>query len=301
METLSLDIIIPTLNRGKVLIDTIDELQHQTRRANEIIIVDQTLIHDSSDESRLNYLQDIGTIQWIKVNEASITKAMNLGLVRSKSDIVLFLDDDIVPDQNLVEVHLKAQKKDGSRIVAGRVIQPWHNKCYSTDIYKYSTDPDHFNFNVKNKVNVRRFMAGNVSIYRTVAIDLGGFDENFIMAAYKFEAEFSERAMIEGLEILYEPHAIIEHLKTSTGGTRVYGNHLTALNYAHSHGEYYYLLGSSDVANRLLRVLLRLKNVLANRFTLHKPWWIPVIIYAEIKGMLYAYISYKNGKKLIKP
>jgi len=38
-------------------------------------------------------------------------------------------------------------------------------------------------------------MGGNFSVKRDLALRLGGFDENFVHVAYRFEAEFCDRAI----------------------------------------------------------------------------------------------------------
>ena len=42
---------------------------------------------------------------------------MNVGLLEAKGEIVLFLDDDIIPDAKLVPVHFEAQKELDVNIV----------------------------------------------------------------------------------------------------------------------------------------------------------------------------------------
>ena len=53
---------------------------------------------------------------------------MNCGLCESKQNFVLFVDDDIIPEPGLLEHHVHALEQSGAALVAGRVIQPWHER-----------------------------------------------------------------------------------------------------------------------------------------------------------------------------
>ena len=142
-------------------------------------------------------------------------------------------------------------------------------------------------------------MGGNFSIKRETALRLGGFDENFVQVAYRFESEFSDRATTAGEKILFEPAASIRHLKEARGGTRVYGEHLTTIRPGHSVGPYYYLLHSSLVQHRLRRIVSRPLRAIGTRHHLRRPWWIPVTLIAEMLGFCWAVSLYLRGPRLL--
>ena len=92
----SLSVVIPTYNRGEVLLDTIAMLLDQIEPAEEIIIVDQT-IYQAKDivAAELKSLHDANKITWVRLDKPSIPHAMNVGLKLADSECVLFLDDDV--------------------------------------------------------------------------------------------------------------------------------------------------------------------------------------------------------------
>ena len=141
-------IAIPTLGRDDVLTDTISELLQSTKRADEIIIVDQSDGHNEKTLSKLRDWHTQGEIKWICIQYKSITHAMNIALRKSTSEKVLFLDDDIIPDKNLLEAHYESSIINPSSIIAGRVLQPWHNR-------KADISEDLFLFNSLNAREVR--------------------------------------------------------------------------------------------------------------------------------------------------
>ena len=284
-----LSIVIPTYRREQVLIDTIESLLRLDPAAAEIIIVDQTTDHAEGTSAVLRAWDDRGRIRWLRLPEPSIPSAMNRGLVEARHEIVLFLDDDIVPFPDLVGAHASTHCR-ATGMVAGRVLQPWDG-----DIPSATWAAKQFASTEARQID--SFMGGNFSLRRTDAIALGGFDENFVRVAYNFEREFADRWRHAGRTIAYCPEAAIRHLRVSAGGTRTFGEHLTTALPAHSVGAYYYLLRSPRPGGRLREFLARPFRAVMTRHHLRRPWWIPVTLFAEATGMLWALGLYARGPR----
>jgi len=152
----TLDIVIPSFQRGEVLLDTINALHKQA--------------------------------------DHSIPNAMNIGLLRANSDLVLFLDDDISPSESLLAQHKQAYSDDVVAVV-GQILQPGEVPVTVTDYpNNQGFDADLvFPFYSDKEKTIQNCMAGNLSVNRQAAIDCGGFDTNFIAVAYRFETEFCRR------------------------------------------------------------------------------------------------------------
>ena len=290
---MKITIAIPTLGRDDVLIDTINELLRLNRKANEIIIVDQSDDHDEKTRLRLQDWHLQGEIQWICIQYKSITHAMNIALRKATSEKVLFLDDDIIPDKDLVEAHYQSAVSKPFAIIAGRVLQPWHNG-------EEDKSEDLFLFNSPKRREVFSFMGGNVLIPRAEAIRIGGFDTNFVRVAYHFEAEFAYRWISSGNQIFYEPKALINHLKTERGGTRSYGHHLTTLRPDHAVGRHYYYFCRYSPKNAIIKSFRDLTKSVFTRHHLKNPLWIPFTLISEITGLVWALVLFKSGRGIIK-
>ena len=291
-ETADVSVIIATYHREELLIETVRSLRALKSRPVEIILVDQTPAHEASTERELRRLAEERTVNWIRLSHPSITHAMNVGLREARSDVVLFLDDDIIPGDNLVAAHSLAHQQAGCNIVAGQVLQPGE-----------SPSNDHpnrgFKFCSSRRQHISELMGGNFSIKRNLALILGGFDENFVRVAYRFESEFAERAIASGEKILFEPEASIRHLKARSGGTRSFGAHLTTVKPSHSVGEYYYLLRSKTIPERMLKIMSRPFRAIRTRHHLSHPWWIPGTLVAETLGFFWAVMLAMRGPRLI--
>ena len=300
-DLVSISIVIPTYKREEVLIDTINQLLNLSHPAREIIIVDQTPGHFPETSEVLDRLDDGNQIKWIRRKTPSIPQAMNHGLQHAAGDVVLFLDDDIAVSSELVYRHAAEYLETDIAAVAGRVIQPWHNKLPSKtdfDNDKFD-DPDAFNFNSTTRREISRFMAGNVSFRRTALLAVGGFDENFVKVAFRFEAECAARFVSGGFRIFYNPEAVIDHLKVTEGGTRTFGQHYKTIKPGHSVGRYYYLLVVKNQQNRWFRFFTFPFRTSITRFHLKHPWWIPITILSELAGLFWALILFFKGQKLV--
>lgn len=288
----SLTVVIPTYRREAVLIDTLSQLSALSPAPAEIIVVDQTEQHEAATDAELRQLELQGTIRWLRREQPSIPAAMNAGLIAARSEVVLFLDDDIRPDADLVAAHLHVQQSKPG-LVAGQVLQPGQ---VSEDLKP--NEP--FRFNSTKPAEIQEFMGGNFSIQRQTALALGGFDENFVGAAYRFEAELAHRYTQRHGLIHYAPNALIHHLQAPAGGTRAHGHHLRTVKPGHSVGAYYYLLRTRKPLwwqDALLRPLRSVRT----RHHLRRPWWIPLTLVAELRGWLAAVRLLRQGPRLIGP
>ena len=191
-EAVGLSAVIPTYRRETTLVETIRYLLALRPAAIEILVVDQTPQHEPETALVLERLDAEGSIRWIRLDRPSIPRAMNEGLRLASHEIVLFLDDDIIPSQGLVAAHLRAHAEGGHNIVAGQVLQPGEEPVAE------SSPGSSFRFCSGQSGFISELMGGNFSIERSLALKLGGFDENFVRVAYRFEAEFAARASAAG-------------------------------------------------------------------------------------------------------
>jgi GT2 family glycosyltransferase len=258
----------------------------------EVLVLDQTEVHSPVVAKTLESRESEGKLRWLRIPRPSITGSMNLGLLQARYEIVLFVDDDVFPEAGLLQAHLTAHKNTGAAVIAGRVIQPWQE---GTD---FSGD-EHFHVASLKRGWVKEFIGCNFSVRRGKAIALGGFDENFVHVAYRYEAEFAERVMSAGGKIFFEPEATIHHLKVKEGGTRSFGEHLRTVKPSHAVGAYYYLFRSKTIRHRAVKMLARFFRSVKTRHHLHKLWWIPVTLVAELWGFLWALLLFLRGPRLI--
>jgi GT2 family glycosyltransferase len=280
--TATISIAIPTYRRGEILIRTIESLLQLTRRADEILIIDQTEQHPPSVEQRLSQFAGDADVRMIRLPQPSIPRAMNTALLHSANELVLFLDDDVSPSPTLVEAHLDAHARRQVAAVVGQVLQPGQK----SEPIVQSRDPLAFRFNANEPAAVQNVMAGNLSVRRDIALSIGGFDEHFVGAAYRFETDFAFRLVAAGHGIWYEPAAWLRHLKLESGGLRALGEHRTSPRPDHSVGDYYFAI--RHLGSPAAYALKRLRQNVLTRYHLRRPWTIPAKLVGEVRGMLLA-------------
>lgn len=277
-------IVVPTYNRAAIVVETLRKLLALAPAASEIIVIDQTV--DPTDQ--LRRWNDEGRIHWVRTSPPSIPKAMNVGLRLARTEIVLFLDDDVVPVPSIVAEHARVYEDASVAAVVGQCLQPGEKPEHFAEPAKAELGiPDlAMRFNHDAAFDTRNVIAMNLSVRREAALAIGGFDEHFVFVAYRFESDFALRLTAGGHKIRFEPRASVQHLRLPTGGTRAYGDHRTSAHPAHSVGDYYFALRHAP--SFPLYALSRLrKNVLTKYHATH-PWTIPAKLVGEIRGMMLA-------------
>lgn len=222
----SISVLIPTYGREKELIDTVQALLKQTRVPDEIVIVDQN--GDAFPELD-RFLKGIPLVRHIKSPAPGVSINYNRCLENAKSEIILYLDDDVIPDPRLIEMHLENYRDDDPRMggVAGRVEQPSGDldpdKISPLQVGRYhpwsGKSSGHFNFN--RRCEVQTAPGGNMSFYRRVLLETGGFDLGFEGNGFFFETDGSLRVFQAGYKIFFDPRATLKHLMAPSGGARV--------------------------------------------------------------------------------
>jgi GT2 family glycosyltransferase len=283
-----LTVAIPTYGRGQVVCDTVAMLASLENRADEIILVDQTPAHSPEIQKRLEEYVEAGIIRHIRLSHPSIPHAMNVALREARNPVVLFLDDDIVPDGQLVAEHLRALEETRATAVVGQVLQPGETPMRVPEaVLRRGMVRDlEFRFHHDQGMWIQNVMAGNLAVRRDEALAIGGFDERFIAVAYRFESDFALRLVGAGGRIWYEPRASIRHLKAPGGGVRMWGDHRTSSSPAHSMGDYRF--ARRHVSRFWVYVAQRLRKNILTRFHATHPWTIPAKLTGELRGLFLA-------------
>jgi hypothetical protein len=217
---------------------------------------------------------------------------MNHGLKAATQPIVLFLDDDITAALDLIVWHQKAHADYAdAHAVVGQVLQPGESPIDAPargSRCGLRADLE-FPFFSSRGDWIANVMAGNLSVKREAAIAAGGFDENFVGVAYRFETEFARRLIERGGKIRYSPEASIHHLRASKGGTRATGSHLTSADPKYGVGDYYFaLISDVPTSEKVAYMLRRPVREVCTRFHLQRPWYIPIKLIGELRAALLA-------------
>lgn len=85
-----ISIIIPTFNRSNLLVEAVDSVLSQDFVEKEIIVVDD----GSTDDTSQQMSQFGNKMIYIKIKNAGVSKARNIGIERARGEYIAFLDSD---------------------------------------------------------------------------------------------------------------------------------------------------------------------------------------------------------------
>ncbi len=292
---MTITIAIPTYNRGAILVRTLESLLSASAGA-EILVVDQTVEHPRDVDAQLRAWEEARRIRMVRLSEPSIPRAMNVALREAKHDRVLFLDDDSASMPGCFEAHERALGEPDVWAVVGQVLQPGEEPEHFDDaeLRRGLLRDLEFRFNHDTACDVQNVIACNLSVDRARALAIGGFDENYVAVAYRFETDFALRIVAAGGRVRFDPAAPVRHLKIPTGGVRAYGDHRTSASPAHSVGDYYFAMRHAPQFGRY--VVQRLRRNVVTRFHLTHPWMIPAKLIGETRGLLLARRLHRKGR-----
>lgn len=214
-----ISIVIPTYERGEVLINTIKDSLNQSIKNIEVLVIDQTEQHQPEVAKKLSSISD-SRFRYFLIRPPSVTAAKNFALSKARADIVLFLDDDVRFDSNLAKAHLQAYKKlPDISAVGGRVMQ--NGFPIMEDILRFDDIAvSRGVFTSPKGGYTNAFPGGNVSMKVKDALSVGGFDTRYYWNAFREESDMSIKMSKSGLKIYFEPKAELLHLATPSGGSR---------------------------------------------------------------------------------
>ncbi len=300
-EPCAVSLVIPTYRRGAILLATLEKIRAFRQVPAEVLVVDQTERHPPEVGAALARLEQEGGIRWLRLPSPGIPQAMNAGLRSASQGVVLFLDDDIDPAPDLAGRHA-ARHGGPHAAVVGQVLQPGQQPVESSGSRGAGLRRDlDFAFNGIREAEVGNVMAGNLSVCRDVALAVGGFDENYLGSAYRFETDFARRLVAAGHRILFAPEASLRHLRLSTGGTRSVGDHLRHPSPLHAVGDHYFALRHGEGREWISYLLRRCFKECINRFYAGRPWLMPRKLLSELRAFALARKLRAQGPALMDP
>jgi GT2 family glycosyltransferase len=250
----SVSLVLPTLDRPEAIYNLLRHLEHQTVSPREILVVDQSAI---PDERVAAYASANPLVRHHRIAERGLPNARNVGVGLATGDVVLFLDDDSIPDPDLVRFHAESYADAGVSGVGGRVQGGYDAGGAAVGKFRKSDGKVVRNFGATTRCGVDHLPGGNMSFRREVFGRVGGFDKAYGGSAIGEETDFCLRARRAGCSFVFEPRASLEHLHLPTGGCRA--PRFEDWLYWHSHNSVLFVLRH---ARRALLPLFFLKRTL---------------------------------------
>jgi GT2 family glycosyltransferase len=260
-------VVIPTYGRPEVLADTIRYLLAQDYPRYEIIVVDQT---EETTAARRAPVFDDARVSYAAIRERGPQAAKNFGIGRARGDIILTVDDDIIPEPDLIAQHVKNYDDPKIGAVGGRVFSPGEGE---TDHRKIGViKPNGIvlgNYTSRRKKPISTVFGCNFSFRKAAFETVGQYDTRYIGNFVREETDLCARIIKAGYTIIFEPDARVIHLRAPSGGCRVENDLLWQFYFLH---------------NNTLFFLSHMKR-----------WFLPFFLFEHLKRAFVYF--YHHGKK----
>ena len=217
--TRRLSVVVPTYRREALLLRTLADLLRQAWPDFEVIVVDQTPVHEPATQAYLDTLAP--RIVHLRQARPSVVAAANTGTRAATGEVVVFVDDDIrIDDPAFLAAHAAAYDDPAVAGVAGRVLDADDPRPGRFDAR--AADPVwgffYSGWTHDRRAEVTSAPGANMSFRRALVLAVGGFDERLTGNAFRWENAVCLTLRRAGHRVVYDPAPTVHHFYGSPGG-----------------------------------------------------------------------------------
>lgn len=182
MSRRQVSVIIPTYNRIARIRRVLEALERQTYPREDVEII---VISDGSTDGTDDYLRSIaspGRVRPLFQPNSGPAAARNAGIRAAVGDLIVFVDDDVVPAPGFLRAHIEIHGAAGWEVaVIGPLLTPTDVKLSPWIEWEQAMLEKQYEGMAEGKwfPTARQFYTGNASIRRELLLAAGGFDEKF--------------------------------------------------------------------------------------------------------------------------
>ncbi|MCC6547457.1 glycosyltransferase [Candidatus Sumerlaeota bacterium] len=221
-------LIVPTYRREQMLCDTLESALVLQYPNLEIIVYDQSPSHEDKTSHYLKAFSERRNCHVFHDEVPSLPRARNAAFLKSRGDIIIFIDDDVFLPKDFVEQHLKNYARPHCASVAGRIVLPGEDPAAARPLPIAASDArDRVDLQIMRHTtpveNPLHIGGGNFSIRREWMERNGGFSNIMKGSALGEDIEFAGRLRRIGGTTTFDPDAWLVHRIDPSGGTRPIG------------------------------------------------------------------------------
>ncbi|NAT10279.1 hypothetical protein C4E22_01790 [ANME-1 cluster archaeon AG-394-G06] len=227
-------IILPTYNRANILERCINSVLAQSYSDWELIISDD----GSEDNTQIIAKKYEKKDSRVRYHRNAVCQGLprnrNVAVSISQGDLIFFIEDDLILEQNCLEILVKTFEELEQRVpvgaIAPRLIDDRDKKDYfqKKDIHKAcvidkKTGRIYNNFGLESDVLQECPSLHACSLIpKSVFEDVGGYEENRYKGTYTHEEhDFYFQVKKRGYKLYFQSKAITYHKHVDSGGCRV--------------------------------------------------------------------------------
>lgn len=213
-------IIVSTFRRPEVLRETLQALLHldYPQDRHEIVVIDDGSGDETAEIAR-ELQAGCARLHYHEQSNSGVATARNNGARAARGEVLIFLDDDIVVEPDVVRRHLAAMDEFGACLVNGHwefapalaaSLRATPFGRFRIGIEDWVKDAEEKRTLRGNIVEPSSLTACNLGVRRDDYWRIGGFDEQFPFAGRE-DQEFSIRAAAAGFRFVYDYDMRIWH------------------------------------------------------------------------------------------
>ncbi len=214
VETGSVTILVPTLDRYEYLETLLGQIAKQTVQPSQVIVVDQTAPERRRSDPRIEHL-DL-PLEVMFREEPGQCSSRNAGLQAATGDYILFLDDDVEISEDLIERHLMTLAAFGADVSSGVAEE-------------VGAGPLPAEFEV---LRVSDVFPTNNTLVRRWALDRSGLFDLAYEHGARADGDLGMRVYLSGALMVLNPEIRVLHHHAPVGGLR--SHRARAVTYASS-------------------------------------------------------------------
>jgi glycosyltransferase involved in cell wall biosynthesis len=180
----SVSVIIPTYRKREFLEPTLRSLAGQTYPAENVEVV---VVDDCSQDGTLEFLQSMDTPFSLVPVAHEVNKgrsaARNTAVRAATGDLVVFVDDDMRCEPDLIERFVRFHERHPDSVAIGSARTA--PELGHATVYSYLDEMGVHRLSPGSRVPARYFVTNNSSVARQPLLDVGLFDESY--RQYGFE------------------------------------------------------------------------------------------------------------------
>jgi len=203
----NVSIVITYSGKLKLFSRCLDSLKNQIRLGDEFIIMNDSK-DDMSDFIDMYSLENKGT----DVTSNNMVLARNLGVNHATNDILIFLDEDILASEDLVDRYRETIPQ--FKVVCGCIVWLKQDGNVKMKDFRAGRIPD----SAKKTITIANFLAeegmgggGNFAIDKELFLSVGGFDLQYNGAWGEEDIDLFRTIIDNGYNIYYSDAAVAYH------------------------------------------------------------------------------------------
>lgn len=207
----TVSVVIPTHRRQQALRRALLSLGGQSVGPETFEVVVSV---DGSGDGTLQMLGELDlsfALRWVAGERRGRAAACNAAIAAARAEVLVILDDDMIPSSELIARHLEHHPPGSKACVVGAVpvglidssplVARYVKDKFDAHLARLG-DPEHL-------ARPRSFFTGNASVRTEVIREVGGFDEGFGFYGNE-DVELGLRLRAAAVKLEYEPHALAE-------------------------------------------------------------------------------------------